>query len=359
MKRALSGFAGIAAALGGAMAMWVASALGLAGAAHAEYSFCNKTSYAINAAIGYPDENKTVTRGWWRLRPGQCQVILADAVQPGRYFVYAEAIEGHRGEQRVWSGETPLCAAPTRFFTEKDHEACADEETRRLFSAVEVMGVEDGDWRTDFSEAANYSLFRAEIAGVQRLLNDLGYDIGELDGYAGRRTRIAVSAFKNEKGVGGAGLISDELIDALMESANARERDLGFFFCNDTDSLLWGAIGAPKGERFASRGWWRLEPKACAKVLKGALASDRYFVYATLEQEEGDLVLANGAREMCVNAVLFDIEDTVSCEDFGYDIAPFQEIETGDAKSWTHHFKASEFIARPPSEASPSAASTN
>jgi len=314
-----------------------------AGGARAEYSFCNKTSYALKAAIGYGDDADTVTRGWWRLRPGQCQVILADRVEPGGYFIYGEAIEGHRGDQRSWSGDVPLCTADERFFTEKDHDACDDAADRRYFQSVEVTSDADGDWRTEFTETANYSRFRAEIAGVQRLLSDIGYDIGELDGYAGRRTRIAISAFKNEKGVGGAGLISDELIDALIDAANARERDLGFFFCNDTEHLMWSALGAPKGERYASRGWWRLAPGECAKVLKGELIAPKYFVYALLERESDEMALTGGAREMCVNTVLFDIEDNLVCEDHGYDIAPFREIETGDAKSWTHHFRAEDF----------------
>ncbi|MEL7030479.1 MAG: DUF1036 domain-containing protein, partial [Pseudomonadota bacterium] len=311
----------------------------------------------MQAAIGYPDNGDTVTRGWWRLRPGQCQVILADAIEAGRYFVYGEAIEGHRGDQRVWSGDIPLCASEERFFTEKDHDTCEDASLRRFFRAVDVAADADGDWRTEFTEAANYSSFRAEIAGVQRLLNDLGYDIGELDGYAGRRTRIAISAFKNEKGVGGAGLISDELIDALIDAANARERDFGFFFCNDTENPIWSALGAPKGERYASRGWWRLNPGACSKVLKGELGTDKYYVYATLEREADEMALSGGAKEMCVNTVLFDIEDNVACEDHGYDIAPFKEVPTGDAKSWTHHFRTADFvISEPEPEA---AAATN
>ena len=52
--------------------------------ASAKYSLCNKSSYALSAAIGYVDGDRLATRGWWRLRPGQCKVALTEQTSPGR-----------------------------------------------------------------------------------------------------------------------------------------------------------------------------------------------------------------------------------------------------------------------------------
>ncbi len=97
---------------------WLATALVLlgAGAAEAKYSLCNKTSYTLSAAIRYVDGDRLATKGWWRLRPGQCKVVLTDPTTPGRYFVYAEGIPGHRGAMRSWSGDNSLCVEPSGFF---------------------------------------------------------------------------------------------------------------------------------------------------------------------------------------------------------------------------------------------------
>ena len=54
------------------------------GVASAQYTFCNKTSYALSAAVGYVDDEDLVTRGWWRLRAGECKRVLSDTVRAGR-----------------------------------------------------------------------------------------------------------------------------------------------------------------------------------------------------------------------------------------------------------------------------------
>ena len=107
--------------------------------AEAKYSLCNKTSYTLSAAIGYVDGDRLAPRGWWRLRPGQCKVVLTEQTNPGRYFVYAEAIPGHRGEKRAWSGETPLCVEESGFFNLRNQEVCRDDPSRqRAFFFVVV-----------------------------------------------------------------------------------------------------------------------------------------------------------------------------------------------------------------------------
>ncbi|MEX0645755.1 MAG: DUF1036 domain-containing protein [Parvularculaceae bacterium] len=320
-----------------------------ASGADAKYSLCNKTSYAISAAIGYVDGDRLATRGWWRLRPGQCKVVLTETTNPGRYFVYAEAVPGHRGPFRLWSGDTPLCVEASGFFNLRNQEVCRDDPARsRAFFDVEVTPAAGGNWQTDFAEAANFTVYSAEVAGVQRLLFDTGKSVGGIDGSLGRDTQRLITAYRKEKNLSEGSTIDDELIDALIEDANARESKLGFFYCNKTTTPLWTAIAEP-GEKdvYKSRGWYKLEAGDCAKVVKGQLTKDHYYVYAVIEDGRGELRLAGGDRSFCVNAVKFDVTSDLSCEDQELDQAVFRRVEVGSAAAATFDFQPDMFVAPP------------
>jgi len=323
--------------------------LALADRAEAKYSLCNKTSYALSAAIGYVDGERLATRGWWRLRPGQCKVVLTETANPGRYFVYAEAIPGHRGPLRAWSGETPLCVEKSGFFNLRNQEVCRDDPGRkRAFFDVEVTAAADGVWRTDFAEASNYTVYSAEVAGVQRLLSDVGKDVGRIDGSLGRETQKLLANYRKEKNLGDGAAIDDETIDALIEQANARETKLGFYFCNKADAVVWSALAHPEQDKInRAKGWWRLEPGACAKVLKGKLASDHYYVYGEIEDGRDVRGLADGDKMFCTNPVKFDVTDEVSCAEREMGEALFRKIEIGSAASATFDFSPDMFAAPP------------
>ncbi len=324
--------------------------LALPGAANAKYSLCNKTSYTLSAAIGYVDAERLATRGWWRLRPGQCKVVLTEKTNPGRYFVYAEAIPGHEGPLRTWSGDKTLCVENSGFFNLRNQEICRETPaTQRNFFDVEVTPAADGDWQTDFAEASNFTVYSAEVAGVQRLLRDVGHEIGRIDGSLGRQTRAALSAYRKGRGFSQEAKIDDQLIDALIDDANARDAKRGFFFCNKTDAPVWSAIGAPgANDAYDSKGWWKLEPGACAKVVKGELEADHYYVYGLIEEESGgERRLAGGDKNLCVNPVKFDVSNASPCAEQDLDEAVFKRVDVGGASTATFDFLPDMFVAPP------------
>jgi uncharacterized membrane protein len=330
----------------------IGASLAASTAANAKYSLCNKTSYALSASIGYVDGDRLATRGWWRLRPGQCKVVLTEPTNPGRYFVYAEAIPGHKGPLRAWSGDTPLCVENNGFFNLRNQEVCREEPARqRNFFDVEVTPAANGNWQTDFAEAANYTVYSAEVAGVQRLMADLGLSTARIDGSLGRETQRLLTQYRKEKNIGDGPVIDDATIDTMIEEANAREAKLGLFFCNKTDQPVWSAIAEPEGEnRYESRGWWKLEPADCVKIIKGGLTADHYYVYGVIEDQRGERRLAGGDKTFCVNAVRFTATSDASCADQELDEAVFRKIEIGGATSLTYDFGVDAFVA-PPSEA--------
>lgn len=329
--------------------IFAAAFIAAAAPAQAKYSLCNKTSYALSAAVGYVDGDRLATRGWWRLRPGQCKVVLTEPANPGRYFVYAEAIPGHRGPLRAWSGETPLCVENTGFFNLRNQEVCRDDPIRqRNFFDVEVTPAAGGTWQTDFAEAANFTVYSAEVAGVQRLLRDIGRDVGAIDGALGRDTQRALAAYRAEKGLSEGAIIDEAVIDALIEDANAREAKLGFFYCNKAAAPVWSAIAEPEKDGvYVSKGWWKIEPGECAKVIKGELTHDHFYVYGVIEEGRQERRLAGGDRAFCVNAVKFAISNDAACADQEYDEAVFRRFEIGGATSATFDFTADMFVAPP------------
>ncbi len=316
--------------------------------AAAKYSLCNKSSYTLSAAIGYVDGDRLATRGWWRLRPGQCKVVLTEQVNPGRYFVYAEGIPGHKGPLRTWSGETQLCVENDGFFNLRNQEVCREDPLRqRKFFDVEVTGG-GGGWQTDFSEASTYTVYSAEVAGVQRLLNDIGLKAGGVDGALGRATQRVIANYRKSKGLTEGTGIDDELIDSLIEEANSREAKLGFFYCNKTDSTVWSAIATPEEEgRYQSKGWWKLDPGNCAKILKGELSEDHYYVYGVIEEARAERRLAGGDMSFCVNTIMFSVDNELSCADQDLDEAIFRRIEIGGSPSATFDFMPDMFVAPP------------
>ena len=311
------------------------------GQASAQYNFCNKTSYALSAAVGYVDGDSLVTRGWWRLRAGECKRVLSEKIQPGRYFVYAEAIPGHKGALRTWSGRTPLCVQNDSLFTLRDQDVCADDPRRqREFLPVDVTTEDEGTYTTEFVDESNFTVFMAEIAGVQRLLNDIGVYDGQIDGSLGNNTKDALARYARQKGLGNTSTINDTVIDALITDANAADSRLGFFFCNSTMLPVWAAIAQPQGEggSYRSAGWWRLESQECAKVRRGSLAGEDFYVYGVMEAEDRTVPLAGGDTDFCVASVQFEAASDAVCEESGFDKASFRRVDVGDDKAFTFQF---------------------
>jgi uncharacterized membrane protein len=323
--------------------------------ARAEYSLCNKTSYALSAALGFVEEDNLLTRGWWRLRPGECKKVISEEIQAGRYYVYAEAIPGHRGELKTWSGGTPLCVQNDSLFTLRDQSVCAEDPSRqRDFNGVDIAAEDGGNFTTDFTDENNFSTYQAQVAGIQRLLSDVGFDIGAVDGQLGATTKSALRQYRRSRGIGQDGVIDDQVMDQLITEVNNEDAKLGFFFCNETLLPVWSAFAQParNGEGYEASGWWLLEPSSCAKVRRGELSAEPYYVYGIMQAEEEELQLAGGDTEFCVSAVQFEARSDVACAESGFDVASFRRIDTGSEKAWTFVFRPEQFNAEL-SQASP------
>ena len=95
----------------------VLAAVGLwpAGAA-AQFQVCNQTLDLANVAIGQsgqegPGQEGFETRGWWKIGPNQCAVVIRNRLDSRYVYVFATDIFG----KELLNGSVPLCTGIARF----------------------------------------------------------------------------------------------------------------------------------------------------------------------------------------------------------------------------------------------------
>jgi len=297
--------------------------------AHGAYTFCNRTSYVLASAIGKENGPRTESRGWFVLQPGQCQVVLNEPLHSGVYYTFAYTLPVHSGGVKNFAGNRMLCASPgSGSFAIIGQDDCE----RRGFVARKFSTIRTGDntdWTTTFTEPTEYSFEEARIAGVQRLLADIGLDAGDIDGYLGAKTRRALVDFKEKHGIAPDLTLPNVLYDALVKDAQQAHEDVGYSFCNDTGNVVWAAIGYESEGEIVATGWYRVDSRRCAKVIKARLTEDTYYTFAETEQGVGRHFVWGGDRLLCTMDNRFTIREHNDCEKRGYVTIGFARIEVG------------------------------
>jgi len=324
-------FGAIAAAVLIIAAVWLLAATHAHAQARARavggWDICNETSFILEAATGRPQGGAVQIEGWLRLRPGECRKAIDGSLPRASHFIYARTSSAHRGGRREWGGAATFCVDPNAQFSFDSPENCAEMGLEaRTFREV-LVGRRDG-WRTVLAEAEPYSLFRARAAGLQRLLEDAGYDIR-----AGRRVtdprRVAqaIAQFRTLARLP-ADATEDQLVDALEAAARRRANELGLTLCNRTENPLWTAMARRRGEGWESRGWWRVAANACARVIDDTLVQGIYYVHASMPTDDGDRRLAAGGAPFCTSPAKFAILGDDGCAQRYYNTALFSAIAT-------------------------------
>ena len=322
----------------------------LAAPAHAQqrerqangWQVCNETSFVLEAATAKPEGRAIQVQGWTRLRPGECRLAISAPLARGTHYLYARSSSAHRGGRRQWSGDAPICVDPTDQFQIENPPRCTDSYEARRFRRVQINKRDS--WRTSFAEAAGFSLARARQAGLQRLLDDAGYQLSD-----GRRTtdprRIAqaIAQFRATQRLA-PNATEDQLIDALELAARRRAGQVGLTLCNRTRSRLWTAVGRRRGEGWESRGWWPLAPGGCVRTIDEVLTQERYYVYASMETAEGARYLAEG-EPFCTSPARFAILGRATCDRRYYTTDLFSPIRTREREGLVVEFEERDFLA--------------
>jgi uncharacterized membrane protein len=309
--------AGLAAVAGLVLAGLLASP---ADAQTAGWSLCNQTSFVLEAATGRPEGSNVVVEGWRRLRPGECRIAIPAPLRPGVYFAFARSSSAHRGGQRIWPGDVPLCVDPNGSFAVENPAAALDNPAAcagvgletRFFRAVRIDKSSGG--RMTFRETEQYNKpgQSALAAGLQRLLADAGVDADAIDGRLQRRTRTALQTFLQSRNL--PATVPDlDLVDILEEVARNRSLDVGLLLCNRTDHQVVAAIARRRPDGWESRGWWTMDAGACARAVDESLLAAPHYIYAEQHAPQGLRKLKGAATAFCAARSRFAILGRDDC----------------------------------------------
>ncbi len=318
----------------------VAALMSFSTAAHAEYQFCNKTSYVLKTAIGYQDKGRWFSEGWWVVQPGRCETIISEALDKPVYYTFARSVAAHKGGIKYFAGNQRLCVKTDKFRLEGRDDCERRGAIERLFAKIDI-GDKD-KWSTSFTETSDFTLERARIAGVQRLLTDLGFRPGRIDGLMGKRTRNGIYKFKRDNGLKVNQELTVELFDTLVKEAAKIQDTTGYNMCNKTEFLVWAAIGRQVEGDLVSTGWFRLDPETCTKAIKDKLTNDVFYTYAEAEGTGGKRIAWGGPHNLCTMDNRFTIVGRDDCEKRGFRKTGFERIETGSEAGWTQTFALTE-----------------
>ena len=83
--------------------------------AYADLKLCNRMSYVVEAAIGIDDKAATATRGWFRIDPAACRVVVQGTLTADRILLNARALGVYGSSPIPQNGGDTLCIAPDNF----------------------------------------------------------------------------------------------------------------------------------------------------------------------------------------------------------------------------------------------------
>jgi uncharacterized membrane protein len=283
--------------------------------AWAALTLCNRTSYILYVATSAIRAPGSDTQGWARIAPGECEVVRKEALTAESYLVHARTSIAHSGPSRAWGGAHPVCVKDADFAIRQQvtQPYCTAEDTFALpFAPLGNHGT--ANWTMNFDEQPAMSLSDAQLAGVKRLLRDIGYAIGRIDGKPDKATGAALTDFRKRMRFD-ANAGNAELFKILEADARKKVAPAGYTVCNDTNDALLVALGqieagSTPAKAAVSRGWWTVQPASCAKAVTTALHTDTIFLLA---QKKNGGTLVGGAQKFCTTPVAFEIRGAQNC----------------------------------------------
>ena len=154
--------------------------------AFADLKLCNRMSYVVEAAIGIDDKAATATRGWFRIDPATCRVVVQGTLSADRILLNARALGVYGASPLPQNGTDTLCVAPGDFVIAAARQ-CRAGQTPAPFTQIAPTKADDGNFVAYLAEDSEYDDDQARLAGIQRLLVIAGYDAAPIDGVARRR----------------------------------------------------------------------------------------------------------------------------------------------------------------------------
>jgi uncharacterized membrane protein len=324
-------------------ALWLGFALTLLAATQAQagLTLCNRTSYRVQAAIGLEKRAIVATRGWFRLDPGECKLVLDGTLDADMVYLHARMPPLYGSAPIAQSGQAELCVR-NGDFDMADGRGCPVSQQAR-FAAARPSEQPNGP-TVNLAEEADYDDTQARLAGIQRLLAIAGYDAYPVDGVPGAKTQAALTKFLTDHRLAADAGSQPQFFDALLDAAN-NPAGAGFAWCNDTKYTVMAALGVVEMGAIVTRGWYRVDAGRC---LRPDLRSDPRRLYSYAEAVDGngraikrdDAPLAWGGNvPLCTRDGKFDLSNHKDCAARGLNSAGFAVIDVGANPSTVMRFK--------------------
>jgi uncharacterized membrane protein len=326
-----------------ALFLGLVAVLSAAMPARADLQFCNKTSYVLDLALGLEQGGAAATRGWFRLDPGQCKVVLQGTLEAEKVYVHARALAAYGASPLAQMGHADFCVADSNFIIAAA-KACNGRNQRLVrFSQIKPSETEQG-LTAYLGEEADYDPAQARLAGVQRLLVIAGYDANPIDGLEGKKTAAALDQFLKDRKLPADTATGAAIFQVLLDAV--KEADgLGFSWCNETPFAVMAAIGIDEKGAITTRGWYRVEAGKCIKPDVPAKPVRLYSFAEAIDKDgqaikQGDRTLAwGGPTQLCTGEVRFEIGEQKNCAAQGLTATGFAVIDVAGKQGATVRFR--------------------
>ena len=327
-----------------ALVLSLLAVLGLTAPAHADFQFCNKTSYVLDLALALEEKDAAATRGWFRVDPGQCRTVLQGTPQAERVYLHARALAAYGPSPLPQAGHADFCIADSNFVIAAA-KTCQTRAGQRLvrFSQIKPSDTEQG-LTAYLGEEADYDPAQARLAGIQRLLVIAGYDANPIDGLEGKKTSAALEAFLKDRRLSADTASGPAFFQAMLDAVKAAD-GVGFSWCNETPHAVMAALGVDENGVVTTRGWYRVDAGKCVKPdLPAKLA--RLYSFAEAVDKEGQalkrgdkLLVWGGPTQLCTRDVRFEISEQKNCGAQGLTATGFAVIDLAGRPGATVRFR--------------------
>jgi uncharacterized membrane protein len=306
--------------------------------ARADLKLCNRMSYVIEAAIGIDEKAATATRGWLRIEPAQCRVVLQGAPTADRILLHARALGVYGASPLPQNGTDNLCIAPENFVIAAARQ-CRAGQTPAPFTEIKPTATDDGNLVAYLAEDSEYDDEQAKLAGIQRLLVIAGYDAAPIDGVDGPKTQAALAAFLKNRGLSADIVQAPNFFETMIKAVQAPS-STGLTWCNDTPHKVMAAVATDDGKAVTSRGWYRIEPGKC---LHPDVTGQPRQIFSFAEAVDGDgraikfkdkALNWGGTTTLCTRESKFEVNEQGDCATRGLAATGFAAVDmTGGGKT--------------------------
>jgi uncharacterized membrane protein len=288
-------------------------------------------SYVIEAAIGIDDKAATATRGWFRIDPAACRVVLQGTLTADRILLNARALGVYGSSPIPQNGSDTLCVAQDNFVIAAARQ-CRAGQTAAPFTQITPTTADDGNLVAYLAEDSDYNDEQARLAGIQRLLVIAGYDAAPIDGVDGPKTQAALAAFLKSRGLSPDSVQAPNFFATMIDAVQAPS-STGLTWCNDTPHKVMAAVATDDGKTVISRGWYRIDPGKCLHPDVTGQPRQIFSFAEAVDADNRTIKLRDkplnwgGTKELCTRESKFEINEQGDCATRGLASTGFAAVD--------------------------------